>query len=125
MKIKLVSIPVNDPVAAHKFYTETLDFVSIMFMPEGQLAIVASPEDPAGTTLLLEPNAHPISKTFQEGVYKLNLPIIVFGVEDIKAEYEKLKSRGVVFRKEPTTTQWGHEAIFEDTFGNLIQIHQA
>jgi predicted enzyme related to lactoylglutathione lyase len=124
MKIKLVSIPVNDPIAAHKFYTEILDFVSIMFMPEAQLAIVASPEDPKGTGLLLEPNGNPVSKAFQEGVYKLNLPVIIFGVDDVQAEYEKLKGRGIIFRQEPTTNEWGRQAIFEDTFGNLIQIHQ-
>ena len=125
MKIKLVSIPVNDPIAAHKFYTETLGFISRMFLPESWIAIVASPEEKDGTGLLLEPNHNPISKTFQTGVYKAGLPIIIFGVDDIQGEYERLKKSGVVFRKEPTKTEWGIEAIFEDTCGNLIQIHQS
>jgi predicted enzyme related to lactoylglutathione lyase len=124
MKIALCSIPVNDPIAAFKFYTETLGFIERMYMPEALVAIVASPEEPNGTGLLLEPNNNPISKTFQEAVYAQGLPLIVFGTEDCRKEYEKLKARGVVFRQEPTKTEWGTQAVFEDTCGNLIQIHQ-
>jgi predicted enzyme related to lactoylglutathione lyase len=123
MKIAMTSIPVNDPIAAFKFYTETLGFVEKLYMPEAYLAIVASPEEPDGTNLLLEPNANPISKTFQEAVYAQGMPLIVFGAEDVQKEYERLKSLGVVFRQEPTKTDWGTQAIFEDTCGNLIQIH--
>ena len=124
MKIALVSVPVNSPQEAFTFYTEVLGFVKRLYVPEASLAIVASPEEPDSTGLLLEPNNNPISKTFQEGVYQAGLPIIVFGVADIHKEYERLKQKGVVFRKEPTKTDWGIEAIFEDTSGNLIQIAQ-
>jgi hypothetical protein len=48
-------------MAAHKFYTEVLGFVSRTFVPEAYLAIVASPEEPNGTGLLLEPGDNPIS----------------------------------------------------------------
>ncbi len=125
MKIKLTSVFVNDPVAAFKFYTEVLGFVKKMYMPEANLAIVVSPEEPEGTALLLEPNDNPIAKTYQEALYKAGLPPIVFGVEDIQKEYERLKKLGVVFRKEPTKTEWGIETLFEDTCGNLIQLHQS
>ena len=125
MKITLTSIPVHDPIKAFTFYTEVLGFVKRMYVPEAYLAIVASPEEPDGTGLLLEPNDNPISKTFQEGVYKAGLPIIVFGVDDVQKEYERLKKLGVVFRKEPTKTEYGLEAIFDDTCGNFIQLYQA
>jgi predicted enzyme related to lactoylglutathione lyase len=124
MTIKLTSIPVESPITAHKFYTEVLGFETKLFLPKHYLAIIVSPENPDGTGLLLEPRDNPLSKTFQEGVYKAGLPIIVFGVKDVKEEYEKLKARGVNFRKEPTRNDWGVEAVFDDTCGNLIQIHQ-
>lgn len=124
MKIALTSVLVDDPIKAFKFYTEVLGFVEKLYVPEAYLAIVVSPEDPNGTGLLLEPNNNPIAKPFQAGVYEQGLPIIVFGVADIQAEYERLKARGVVFRGEPKKTDWGIEAIFEDTCGNLIQIAQ-
>ncbi len=125
MKIALTSVIVDDPIKAFKFYTEVLGFVERLYMPEARLAIVASPEDPSGTGLLLEPNNNPIGKAFQEGVYKSDLPVIVFGVEDIHKEYQRMKKLGVVFRREPTKTPQGIETVFEDTCGNLIQLFQA
>ena len=125
MKIALTSVFVDDPGKAFKFYTEVLGFVKKLYMPEAQLAIVASPEEANGTGLLLEPNDNPIAREFQQGVYKADLPVIVFGVEDIHKEYERMKNLGVVFRKEPTQTGQGTETIFEDTCGNLIQLFQA
>jgi predicted enzyme related to lactoylglutathione lyase len=124
MKIKMTSVFVNDPREAFTFYTETLEFIKIMYIPEAFLAIVASPEEPKGTALLLEPNNNPIASTYQQGLYNAGIPAIVFGVEDVQKEYEKLKERGVVFKKEPTKTEYGTEATFDDTCGNWIQIHQ-
>jgi predicted enzyme related to lactoylglutathione lyase len=125
MRIKLVSIHVKSPTEAFRFYTEVLGFIERMYVPEANLAIVASPEDPDGTDLLLEPNDNPIAKAYQAGLYGEGLPMIVFGVENLQKEYERLMKMGVVFQKKPTTTDWGIEAIFDDTCGNLIQLHQA
>ena len=125
MKIALTSVFVDDPTKAFKFYTEVLGFTEKMFIPEAHLAIVASPEEPDGTGLLLEPNDNPIASTYQQALYKQGLPAIVFGVEDIQKEYERLKGLGVAFQGEPTATEWGTQVVFDDTCGNLIQLHQA
>ncbi|MFL5731594.1 MAG: VOC family protein [Chloroflexia bacterium] len=124
MKIALTSITVNDPIEAFKFYTEILGFAERMYIPEARLAIVVSPEEPTGTGLLLEPNDNPISATYQQAIREAGLPAIVFGVEDVQKEYERLTGRGVVFTQEPTKSDWGTQAVFDDTCGNLIQIHQ-
>lgn len=124
MKITLTSIPVDSPIKAFKFYTEVLGFKERMFMAEANLAIVVSPEEPNGTGLLLEPNDDAHYKALQESVYQRGMPIIVFGVEDIQAEYARLKGLGVNFRQEPTRTDWGTQALFDDTCGNVIQLHQ-
>ena len=125
MKIALVSLHVNDPMEAHKFYTEVLGFLSRTHVPEANLAIVASPEDPDGTGLLLEPNDHPVARQYQQGIYDAGMPIMVFGVDDIQGEYERLTRLGVEFRQEPTRTDFGTMALIDDTCGNLIQLHQA
>ncbi len=125
MKIALTGIFVDDPSKAFKFYTEVLGFIERMYIPEAHPAIVASPDEPDGTGLLLEPNDNPIASTYQEALYKQGLPVIVFGVEDVHKEYERLKNLDVMFSGEPTTTEWGTQAVFEDTCGNLIQLHQA
>lgn len=124
MKISLTSVPVDDPVKAFKFYTEVLGFVEKMYQPEAHLAIVASPQEPNGTSLLLEPRGSSFFKTFQESVYNAGLPIIVFGVEDIQAEYNRLKELGVEFKSEPTKNEYGTMVLFKDTCGNFIQLHQ-
>ena len=125
MKIALVSVFVDDPVGkAYKFYTEKLGFKSRMYIPEAYLAIVASPEEPDGTGLLLEPNDSPIAKNYQDALYSAGLPCITMGVDDVQKEYKRLKNLGVKFKQEPTKNDWGTDAIFDDTCGNYIQIAQ-
>lgn len=124
MKIALTSVFVSDPIEAFKFYTEKLGFIERLYMPEMYLAIVASAEEPNGTGLLLEPNGNPIAQDYQTALYAAGLPSIVFGVPNVQQEFERLTGLGVVFKKEPTKTNWGIEAIFDDTFGNYIQLAQ-
>ncbi|GAB3910867.1 hypothetical protein GCM10028803_51080 [Larkinella knui] len=120
----MTGIFVNNPLEAFAFYTEVLGFANRMYVPEANLAIVVSPEDPDGTGLLLEPTDNPIGKNFQEALYKAGIPAIVFSSAAIQKEYERLKNRGVVFKKEPTKTDWGTETVFDDTCGNWIQLFQ-
>lgn len=125
MRISLTGVHVNDPVEAFRFYTKVLGFVEKVYVPEAKLAIVASSEDTDGTQLLLEPNTHPVAKAYQDGLYKAGLPAIVFGVDDLQAEFVRLRKSGVVFEREPVETEWGIEAVFDDTCGNLVQLYQA
>jgi len=124
MKIKMTGIFVKDPIAAHEFYTSTLGFKSFMFMPEASLAIVVSPEDEKGTALLLEPMGQDFAKVYQKQVYDSGLPTIVLGSNNVRKQYDILLAKGVQFKQEPTQTDWGTFAIFDDTCGNFIQIHQ-
>ena len=113
-------------VNALKFYTETLGFVKKHDIPVGEFRwlTVVSPDDPDGTELLLEPNDNPVSETYQKGIFEQGIPAALFGVTDIRAEYEKLKSLGVAFTMEPTEVMDVTIAILDDTCGNLIQILQ-
>ena len=125
MRIELTSVFVENPIEAFRFYTEVLGFQEVMFMPEAYIAIVASPEQPNGVKLLLEPRDDEIARPYQEKLWEKGLPCIIFGVDDIHAEFQRLSDRGVTFRGEPETSDYGTSVIFEDTFGNLIQLHQA
>lgn len=124
MKIAMTGVHVNDPLEAFRFYTEKLGFKEKVYMPEAWLAIVVSPEEPGGTMLLLEPSDNPIAKAYKEGLYAAGIPAIVLGTADVAADYERLKAKGVVFRKPPTKADWGIESIFEDECGNLIALSQ-
>lgn len=124
MNIALTSVFVNSPVEAFKFYTEVLGFISRMYMPEYNLAIVVSAEAPDGTGLLLEPNDNPIASTYQKALKEAGLPVITFGTSDIQKDYVRLVELGVKFKSEPNKTDWGTVAVFDDTFGNFIQLFQ-
>lgn len=120
----MCSIHVNDPADAFAFYTETLGFEELLAVPDASLYIVKSPEDPEGVGLLLEPSDNPIAQAYKEGIYGAGMPSIVLGVKNVQAEYEKLTSAGVRFTGKPTTDQSGTHAVFDDTCGNYVQIHQ-
>jgi glyoxylase I family protein len=126
MRIKLNSIFVDNQDKALKFYTDVLGFKKSKEFPVGEYKwlTVASPEGPNDLELVLEPNANPAAKEFQEAIFKQGIPITAFEVEDIKAEYAKLKSLGVVFTMKPTNAGPVTIAIFSDTCGNLIQLYQ-
>lgn len=124
MKIGMTSVFVDDPVRAFHFYTDVLGFIEKLFIPSKWISVVVSPEDPQGTSLMLEPNHNAIAKRYQLGLYKAGIPVIVFTTLDIKREYERLLGLGVKFRKEPVKTKDGIEALFEDGFGNIIMLHQ-
>lgn len=124
MKIKMTSIFVHNPQNAFKFYTKVLGFVEVMYNPEANLAIVASPEEPKGTALLLEPNDNPIAGNYQKKLYETGIPCIVFSVDDIDQEYKRLSELGVVFKEKPALTDYGILAVFDDTCGNYVRLIQ-
>lgn len=127
MKIIFTSLFVNDQDKALKFYTELLGFVKKSDITAGEYRwlTVVSPDDQNGTELVLEPNVNPAAKTYQKAIFEQNIPGTSFGVSDVRAEYERLKKLGVTFTTEPTEVMKGVTiAVFDDTYGNLIQIQQ-
>jgi catechol 2,3-dioxygenase-like lactoylglutathione lyase family enzyme len=123
----MCSIHVQDPAAAHSFYTETLGFETLMAMPEYNLYIVKDPgAQDAGSNvgLLLEPSDNPIAAAYMNGLYESGLPAIVFGVPDVRAEHQRLTAAGVRFQGEPAEDPSGMSAVFDDGCGNYIQLHQ-
>lgn len=125
MKILLAKVFVDDQDRGLNFYTEMLGFVKKSDVSaEGyRWLTVVSPDDQDGTELLLEPNDNPVAQAYQKGIFEQGIPAASFGVEDIRAEYEKLKEQGMKFTMEPTNVI-GQViiAVFDDTCGNLIQI---
>jgi catechol 2,3-dioxygenase-like lactoylglutathione lyase family enzyme len=126
MRIKLTSIIVDDQDKALKFYTDVLGFRKKHEIPVGEYKwlTVTSPEGPDDLELSLEPNANPAGKTFQQAMFAQSIPLAAFETADIKKEYARLKSRDVVFTREPTSMGPVIIAVFSDTCGNLIQLYQ-
>ncbi|MBL5766643.1 VOC family protein [Heyndrickxia sporothermodurans] len=126
MKIIVTSIFVQDQDKALKFYTETLGFIKKHDVPAGEFRWIAlvSPDGQDGTELLLEPNDNPAAKEYQEKIFTQGIPATMFGVEDVREEYNRLIKHGVKFTIEPTEMGDVTLAVFDDTCGNLIQIAQ-
>ena len=127
MRIHLSSIFVDDQDKALRFYTEILGFDKKEDVPVGEyrwLTVGASGEED-GTQLVIEPDAHPAVKPFKDALVDDGIPFTSFAVENVEAEYERLRSLGVRFTQPPTNLGPTTMAVFDDTCGNLIQIvHQ-
>ncbi|MFJ1751771.1 VOC family protein [Kitasatospora sp. NPDC088134] len=83
---------------------------------------VVPAEQPEGTELLLEPSGHRAVPPYKRALFEDGIPATSFAVDDVPAEYERLRARGVVFTQEPRTAGPATTAVFDDTCGNLIQL---
>jgi catechol 2,3-dioxygenase-like lactoylglutathione lyase family enzyme len=126
MRIKLISIFVDDQEKALRFYTDVLGFQKKKDFPIGgaRWITVVSPEGSDDLELVLEPNGHPAASAYQSALMKDGIPATAFESMAIHSEVQRLKERGVVFTMEPTVAGAVTLAIFSDTCGNLIQMYQ-
>jgi catechol 2,3-dioxygenase-like lactoylglutathione lyase family enzyme len=124
MRIYVTSVLVDDQRKALDFYTNVLGFQMKRDIPLGNASwlTVVSPDQPDGTELLLEPSDHPVAKPFKEGLVADGIPLTSFAVDDVQAEFDRLRSKGVRFTQEPTEMGGVTTAVLDDTCGNLIQI---
>ncbi|MEU6242970.1 VOC family protein [Streptomyces sp. NPDC047024] len=124
MRINLASVFVDDQDKALRFYTEVLGFVKKADVPVGEYRwlTVVSPEQPDGTELMLEPDAHPAAKAYTSALVQDGIPATSFAVDDVRVEVERLRGLGVRFTQEPTDMGPVVIAVLDDTCGNLIQI---
>ncbi|WP_328890717.1 VOC family protein [Streptomyces sp. NBC_00316] len=124
MKIHLSSVFVDDQDKALRFYTDVLGFVKKHDVPLGtdRWLTVVSPEDPDGTELLLEPSGHPAVKPYKTALVMDGIPATSFAVDDVQAEFNRLRELGVHFTQEPLEMGPVTTAVLDDTCGNLIQI---
>ena len=127
MRIHITSVLVDDQERALRFYTDVLGFQKKHDIPLGEarwLTVVA-PDQPEGPELLLEPDSHPAAKPFKAALVADGIPATSFAVEDVQAEFERLRDLGVRFTQEPADMGAVTTAVFDDTCGNLIQIANA
>ncbi len=125
LQIKLTSVIVEDQTKALAFYTDVLGFVTQMDFPAGEyrwITVAAPGRD--DLQLALEPNANPAAKAFQQAMFAQGIPITSFESTDLQADYDRLVKAGVAFTKPPTDVGAVKIAIFSDTVGNLVQLHQ-
>lgn len=127
MRVKIISVPVQDQEKALKFYTEKLGFVKKIDVPLGggnRWLTVVSKEEPDGPEVLLEPSPNHLeeAKSYQKALFEKGIPYTQFNVANAQQEYERLVKLGVEFSVKPTEMGTVNIAVFNDTCGNNIQI---
>ena len=124
MKIKIMTIHVDDQAKALRFYSEALGFTKKADFSNGgyRWLTVTSPEAPDGVELQLEANTDPAARTYQQARFQKGQPAAIFFVDDVQSEYDRLKGLGVKFTKPPMKVTASTIAVLDDTCGNLIQI---
>jgi catechol 2,3-dioxygenase-like lactoylglutathione lyase family enzyme len=124
IRVKLTSILVRDQDHARRFYTEMLGFRIKHDIPLGGASwlTLTAPDDADGVEILLEPTGHAASVPFQEALYKDGIPLTQLYTENLAAEVERLKAKGVAFKGGIVDIGSTKFADFNDTCGNFIRL---
>ena len=126
MKIKVTSIFVDDQEKALRFYTDVLGFAKKNDFSQGpyRWLTVAPSGDPNEVELQLALNNNPAAQTYQSAIFQQSQPAIMFFTDDIKGDYERVKSKGAEFTMPPTDVTGSTIAMLKDTCGNIVQLTQ-
>ncbi len=132
-KMSHTSLFVTDQEKAYDFYVNKLGFKvnTDATMENGFRWLTVNPPEQPDLEIVL----FPVSGTgtgFDEEVQNalkllLDKGIMgagVFHTPDCRATYEELKSKGVVFKSEPTEQFYGTEAVITDGCGNWFSMTQ-
>jgi len=127
MKVKVISIPVQDQEKALRFYTEKLEFIKKIDVPiseDSRWLTVVSKDEQDGVEVLLEPSPNHFepAKVYQKALFDTGIPYTQFNSDNVQQEYDRLVSLDVEFSVKPTEMGTVKVAVFNDTCGNNIQI---
>jgi predicted enzyme related to lactoylglutathione lyase len=109
-----VTIFVRDYDEALKWYTEVLGFDKTADQRFGnnERWLTVAPRGQKGAEIVLaKAQGARAELTGKQALW-------VFHTVDCQKTYDTLQARGVKFRKPPSKTPWGSQAIFEDLYGN-------
>jgi predicted enzyme related to lactoylglutathione lyase len=124
MKLKVTNIYVDDQEKALRFYTDVVGLVKKTDVTQGpyRWLTVASAEEPDGVELQLALNDNPAAAAYQQAMFEQSQPAVMFFVDDVQAEYDRMTALGAEFTMPPTKVTGSTIAMLKDTAGNLIQI---
>ena len=125
MRIALASVFVDDQDRALRFYTDVLGSEKRTDVPTGEFRwLTVGSAGVGGHRARAEPNDNPAARTYQAALYEQGIPATSFASDDVTQEYERLVGLGVSFRSPPTAAGGTTIAVFDDTCGNFIGIHE-
>ena len=124
--IRHITLLVRDVDEALKFYTEKLGFVKrldtkVWFDTVRWVTISFKDQPDVELTLVLadtEEKEMAVGKQTGEHIF------LTIRTDNFDQDYNDLKSKGVNFMTHPEEREWGIDAVFEDLYGNLIDLIQ-
>ncbi|MFG2499458.1 VOC family protein [Streptomyces sp. NPDC048441] len=127
IRVAMTGVYVDDVARAHAFYTDVLGFETrhhVDMMGGAVFVTVGAAGAQPDLELLLEPGEGPIAEPYRKALHEAGVPCIVFGVDDVRAEHERLVGLGVRFTQGPEEQGPVITAVLDDTVGNLVQLMQ-
>jgi catechol 2,3-dioxygenase-like lactoylglutathione lyase family enzyme len=134
MKIATTQVWVHDQDEALAFYTEKLGMevradVTMAEMGDFRWLTVSPPGQEDVTIVLMAVPGPPVfdeetANAIRELTAKGGASGIFLITEDVRAEYETLKSRGVEFTEAPEERPYGIDCGFRDPSGNHFRLTQ-
>ncbi|MCQ4205830.1 VOC family protein [Streptomyces longispororuber] len=127
IKLAMTSVYVDDVAGAHAFYTDLLGFETRTHIDLGDgtlFVTVGAAGAQEDVELLLEPGQGPIAEPYRAALREAGLPVVVFSVDDVAAEHERLVAAGVRFTQGPQEEGPVITAVLDDTVGNYVQLMQ-
>ena len=123
--LALIALVVDDYDEAIHYYTSVLKFKLIedTVMSETKRWVVIAPEGSNGTSLLLAKASTEEQKS-RIGNQTGGRVFLFLHTDDIRRDYDFLKSKNVKFVREMTDESWGTVAVFADKYGNLWDLIQ-
>lgn len=123
--LALIALVVDDYDEAIHYYTSVLKFKLIedIVMSETKRWVVIAPDGSNGTSLLLAKASTEEQKS-RIGNQTGGRVFLFLHTDDIRRDYDFLKSKNVKFVREMTDESWGTVAVFADKYGNLWDLIQ-
>jgi catechol 2,3-dioxygenase-like lactoylglutathione lyase family enzyme len=118
-RVSVVSVPVSDQEVAKEFYLEALGFELVRddaSVPGLRWVEVR----PAGGETSLT-----LVDWFRDTMPAGSLQGLVLALDDLRASYEQLVGKRVVFDQPLEERPWGLEAVVRDPDGNRLVLQQA
>lgn len=129
--VQVAGVYVHDQDEALQFYVDKLGFEVHTDVSNGgyRWLTVRHPDQPTFQLGLFRPQAPIVdeatAETLNQAVAKGAMPPLVLAVEDCRAAYDEMRSRGVEFTQEPIERYGNVDASFRDPSGNGWKMLQA
>lgn len=124
-KIGHITLLVKDYDEAIDFYIKKAGFELLTdhAFGNGMRWVSVAPSQDAETAIVFV-EADTADKVARVGSQASNHVFLVVHTDDCYRDYEKMKTNGVTFFGEPKEVPWGVEVVFEDLYGNRLDLVQ-